>query len=93
VFLAGIQKISDPCICTKQQEVSSCMPKMDLNQLAKHLIDVATSSQETGSQKDNAAVRAGRLGGKKGGTSRAKKLTPERRAEIAKKAAEQRWRK
>ncbi len=43
--------------------------------------------QETG--KDKAAVKLGRKGGKK----RAEAMTPERRAEIAKKAAEKRWRK
>lgn len=31
--------------------------------------------------------------GKKGGAARAKSLTPERKAEIAKKAAEKRWKK
>lgn len=31
--------------------------------------------------------------GKKGGAARAKSMTPERRAEIAKKAAEKRWSK
>jgi len=29
--------------------------------------------------------------GKRGGKARAEKMTPERRAEIAKKAAEKRW--
>lgn len=38
--------------------------------------------------KDAAAVALGRKGGK----ARAKAMTPERRAEIAKKAAEKRWR-
>ena len=33
----------------------------------------------------------GRLGGLKGGRVRAERLTPERRVEIAKKAAEARW--
>ena len=33
----------------------------------------------------------GRLGGLRGGKARAAKLTPERRAEIAKKAAQARW--
>ncbi len=33
----------------------------------------------------------GRLGGMKGGKARAEKLTPERRSEIAKKAAQARW--
>jgi len=39
--------------------------------------------------KDPAAVALGRKGGK----SRASSMSPERRAEIAKKAAEKRWRK
>jgi hypothetical protein len=43
--------------------------------------------------KNPAAVALGRLGGKKGGEARAKKLTPEQRREIAKRAAEARWRK
>jgi len=36
-------------------------------------------------------VAIGRLGGLKGGKARAAKLTPERRVEIAKKAALARW--
>ncbi len=43
--------------------------------------------------KNPAAVALGRLGGKKGGVARAKKLTAEQRREIAKKAAEARWKK
>ncbi len=39
--------------------------------------------------KDRAAVALG----KKGGAARAAKMTPERRAEIAKKAAKKRWAK
>ncbi|MFC1909465.1 hypothetical protein ACFLXD_06445 [Chloroflexota bacterium] len=35
----------------------------------------------------------GRLGGLKGGKARAESLTPERRSEIAKKAAQARWSK
>lgn len=45
------------------------------------------------SQKDAAAVSLGRRGGLKGGKARAAKMTAERRAEIARKAAESRWRK
>jgi len=41
--------------------------------------------------KNAAAVSLGRLGGLKGGKARADSMTPERRAEIAKKAAEKRW--
>jgi hypothetical protein len=41
--------------------------------------------------KNPAAVALGRLGGKKGGPARAKKLSKARRSEIAKKAARARW--
>jgi hypothetical protein len=41
--------------------------------------------------KNPAAVALGRLGGLKGGPARAKKLTKEQRSEIARKAAEARW--
>jgi len=43
--------------------------------------------------KNPAAVALGRLGGLKGGKARAVKLPAKKRAEIAKKAALQRWRK
>ena len=39
------------------------------------------------------AVALGRLGGLKGGKARANKLTPEKRKEIAQKAAQTRWAK
>ena len=44
-------------------------------------------------EKNPAAVALGKLGASKGGKARAKKLTPEQRSEIAKKAAEARWAK
>jgi hypothetical protein len=37
------------------------------------------------------AVALGRLGGLKGGTARAAKLTPKKRSQIAAKAAKARW--
>ena len=43
--------------------------------------------------KDPKAVRAGKLGGIKGGKARAQSLSPKKRKEIAKKAAEARWKK
>lgn len=43
-------------------------------------------------EKNPHAVALGRLGGQKGGKARAEKLTPARRREIAKKAAQARWR-
>jgi hypothetical protein len=39
------------------------------------------------------AVALGRLGGLKGGHARAKALTPQRRQEIARRAAEARWKR
>lgn len=41
--------------------------------------------------KNPAAVALGRLGGLKGGHGRAASMTPERRKEIAQRAAKQRW--
>ena len=70
--------------------------KLDLNQLAKRIVDEATGSELKTAQppvKNAAAVELGKLGGKKGGAARAAALTPEQRSEIAKKAAAGRWRK
>jgi hypothetical protein len=46
---------------------------------------------DAGSNKNPAAVALGKLGGKKGGLARAKKLSARKRKEIAKKAALARW--
>ncbi len=43
--------------------------------------------------KDPERVARGTLGGSKGGKLRAEKLSPERRSEIARKAAQTRWSK
>lgn len=80
----------------------SRMPKRsskprDLNQMAKALVDQSTDPDDKGTDlyegKNPAAVELGRLGGQKGGKARAEKLSAERRTEIAKKAAQARWRK
>ena len=42
---------------------------------------------------DDGKDKAAQALGKKGGAARAKSMTPERRAEIARKAAEKRWAK
>jgi len=67
----------------------------DSNQLAKLIADIATGEVEdrvvTEDGRDLAAVLLGRRGGLKGGKARAKSLTPQRRAEIAAKAARARW--
>lgn len=67
----------------------------DPNQLAKLIADLATgiAEEETAMAegKNPAAVSLGRLGGLKGGKARAKKLSPEKRREIAQIAARSRW--
>jgi hypothetical protein len=64
---------------------------------AVHVMRIATgqNSKEPSadSNKDPAAVALGRRGGLKGGKARAAKLSPEKRAEIARKAAQRRWEK
>jgi|GEM_PF-461476 len=74
---------------------SSRRPR-DLHSLAASLVDDATREGPAEPAPDNPAdarrVREnGRLGGLKGGRTRAERLSPERRAEIAKKAAQARW--
>lgn len=69
----------------------------DLNSLAKLIVDEATAPREDrpdpGQGKDPAAVALGRKGGLKGGKARAAKLSAEKRSEIARRAAEFRWKK
>jgi hypothetical protein len=62
----------------------------DLNRLAAAIVGEATD--ETPQEPESAEARAGRKGGRKGGPARAKTLSAERRSEIAKKAAQARWR-
>jgi hypothetical protein len=71
----------------------------DPAQLAKLTIDIASGEaqdrrptpEEQG--KSARAVARGKAGGAKGGKARAVKLTPEQRAEIARLAAQTRWKK
>lgn len=68
----------------------------DPNQLARRIVDLTTGDTADPNPDDGknlAAVQLGRLGGLKGGKARADKMTPERRAEIARKAAATRWRR
>jgi hypothetical protein len=68
----------------------------DPNQLAKQLVDEATGETpkyDPDAGKDPAAVALGRKGGLKGGKARAEKMTPEERADSARKAAQARWAK
>lgn len=69
----------------------------DPNQLAKFIVDTVKDKKKVDKkkpkEKNRAAVELGRLGGLKGGKERARRLTKERRREIAKQAANKRWRK
>jgi len=69
------------------------MPR-DVNQRARATLDLVTGDRqpEPEPEKDPRAVELGRQGGLKGGERRAEKLSPERRSEIARLAAEKRWR-
>ena len=63
----------------------------DPNQLAKLMVDIASGDQtDTLPQPKDATAQSM---GRKGGAARAAAMTPERRAEIAKKAAATRWAK
>lgn len=69
------------------------LPK-DPNQLAYEVVKLSTEEES----KERSAVseylsKIGHRGGLKGGKSRAKKLSPERRSEIASKAAKSRWKR
>jgi hypothetical protein len=57
---------------------------------AVHVMRIATGEIEETIPDDGKDPAAKALG-KKGGAARAKSMTPERRAEIAKKAAAKRW--
>ncbi len=68
------------------------MPKKDLNQLAKFIVDQATD--ETVPNQEKKAIAAARSkGGKAGGAKRAATLTEEQRKEIARLGATARWKK
>ena len=82
---------------------SSITPRLDLNQIAARVVNEVTQATEpslpqegaghVAREKNPAAVALGKLGGKKGGPARAKKLTPAERSEISSRAANARWSK
>jgi hypothetical protein len=69
----------------------------DFSQLAHRVVQATIDATETGKQTpvdpETPAQVNGRNGGLKGGKARAAKLSPERRSEIARRAAEARWTK
>jgi hypothetical protein len=65
---------------------------VDVNRMAASIVQEAIGeAPEPDAGKNPAAVALGKLGGAKGGKARANKLSPERRREIAAKAAAKRW--
>jgi len=65
----------------------------DPNQLAKLIVDLSTGEKSEALASESKRASIGRLGGLKGGRSRASRLTPEERKRIAKSAANARWKK
>jgi hypothetical protein len=63
----------------------------DPNQLAKFMVDIASGDVEE-AEKTVTEKRAS-TAGKKGGPARAASMTPEQRSDIARLAAEARWKK
>jgi hypothetical protein len=65
----------------------------DPNQLAYEIVKLSTDDKLVErSEISEYLSRIGRKGGLKGGKARATKLSPSRRREIARKAANKRWR-
>ena len=60
---------------------------------AVHVMRIATGEIGVGAPGDDGKDPAAVSMGKRGGAARAKAMSPERRAEIAKKAAEKRWKR
>ena len=54
-------------------------------------LETPQTPEPTPEERHAAAVALGRLGGKKGGPARAKKMSAEERQESARKAAQARW--
>jgi hypothetical protein len=63
----------------------------DPNQWAKRMVDLATGSGDA--EPETGLTKRARAGGQKGGPARSAALTPRQRSEIARVAAEARWKK
>lgn len=64
---------------------------VDVVSNAVHVMKVLTGEADDGAPVDDGKDPAAKALGAKGGAARAKSMTPERRSEIAKKAATKRW--
>jgi hypothetical protein len=86
-------------IAGKQKGAHRQKPRrMDFNQVAQDLVRRSTKQDEpaeqpkaTDAEISRVMAELGRRGGKLGGVARAAGMTPERRREIALKAARKRW--
>lgn len=76
----------------KKQEHDFSVTAYRVVQEATGQAEADQAEPQTIDGKNPHAVALGRLGGLKGGKARANKMTPEQRREIAKKAAQARWR-
>jgi len=98
-MVRGMDSIESRCDISRMTGKPPSKRPRDVNQLAKRIADIATGDADDraptpeGQGKDPAAVSLGRRGGLKGGAARAKKLTPAQRQEIARAAAQARWKK
>jgi hypothetical protein len=63
----------------------------DPAQLAKLIVDIASGQVEE--KAETGFTKRARAGGRKGGQARASSLTPDQRSDIARAAAEARWKK
>jgi hypothetical protein len=80
-------------------KVKSHGMKLDFSQTAANVVSQAIGEDmftgkplpDPNAGKDPKAVSRGRAGGLKGGKARAAKLSPQKRRQIAKKAAKSRW--
>jgi hypothetical protein len=76
---------------TKDRDFTVVARRVVEQAIGEHLDGTPLEKPDAG--KNPTAVALGRLGGKKGGAARAKKLSPEERKRIAKKAAAARWKR
>ncbi len=92
VTLAELQSSLEARWIRGTTEVTKPKRPRDLNEWAKRMVDIATG-EATDREPENASAPRGRAGGAKGGPARAASLDPQRRREIARKAADARWEK
>jgi hypothetical protein len=81
----------------KRSSKAKASKREDVNEIAHRILREATGEGEPTKPEDEdknpAAVALGRLGGLKGGKARAASLSKKKRSEIARIAAEARWKK